>query len=253
MLRLLLPFSKRFILLGSLSTLLFILLFILSSCEEKTEETQVDLQVRFTPGGDLFDAATVYTINGTAVQFNVLRFYMSGIYLEDVAGNPVSTDAYILAQPNDPPYLLGNVQPQAYTALNFNVGIDAATNILDPTQYGSANPLAPQAPNMHWDWTSGYIFLRIDGIYDGDGDGTPDSGNGFEVHLGSDNFLSTLSIPGSFGGDDSEALTLTLNYDPLELFTGIDFPTVNTTHTMDNLPMAMQVKDNMPLAFSLTP
>jgi len=244
-----LPFTSRFSFLLGLAALVFTF----SSCDKETDDTQVELQVRFTPGGDLFDPATIYTINGTAVQFNTLRFYLSGIQLEDVAGNPVSTDAYILAQPNDPAYSLGGVPPQAYTAFNFNVGIDSATNHLDPTQYASSNPLAPQSPNMHWSWTSGYIFLRIDGIYDGDGDGTPDSGNGFEVHLGADNFLSTLSIPGSFGGDDSETLTLTLNYDPLALFTGIDFPTVNTTHTMDNMPMAMQVKANIPAAFALAP
>ncbi|MBI1193230.1 MAG: hypothetical protein GC205_08655 [Bacteroidetes bacterium] len=244
-----LPAAQRFGLLGGLIAVLSLF----PSCDEETDDTPVELQVRFTPGGALFNPATIYTINGTAVQFNTLRFYLSGIQLEDIAGNTVSTNAYVLAQPNDDAYSLGNVPPQAYTAFNFNVGIDSATNHLDPTQYASSNPLAPQSPNMHWSWTSGYIFLRIDGIYDGDGDGTPESGSGFEVHLGADNFLSTLSIPGSFGGDDAETLTLTLNYDPLALFTSIDFPTVNTTHTMDNLPMAMQVKANIPAAFSLVP
>jgi len=242
-----LPSITRLSLLLSMTALFFTF----SSCDKDTEETLVELKVNFTPGGNLFDPAAVYTINGTAVQFNALRFYLSGLTLEDIAGNPVSTDAYVLAQPNDAAYALGSVPPQAYTALTFDVGIDSVTNHLDPTQYASSNPLAPQSPNMHWSWTSGYIFVRIDGIYDADGDGTPDSGSGFEVHLGSDNFLSSVRLPGTYTAEEEGTLTITLNYDPLALFTDVDFPTVNTTHTMDNMPMAMQVRNNMAAAFTL--
>lgn len=236
--------------------LLALTLGTLSSCEDDPividpTVAALNIQVRFAPGGQTFQPGDTYTINGTAVKFNALRFYMTGIGLEDVAGNLISSDVVILAEPGQASYPAGEVIPQAYTRLKGNIGIDPVTNHEDPTQYTSDNPLALQSPNMHWSWTSGYIFLRIDGIYDGDGDNIPDEGNGFEVHLGSDNFLTGLDMPISIGSDQSESITVKMVYDPLALFTGVDFPTVNTTHTMDNMPMAMTVKANIPSAFTI--
>ncbi len=224
----------------------------LSSCEkENNDDLLLYTNVLFSPGGQPFQSTDVYTINGTAVQFSVLRFHMSGIGLQDVSGQWQYSDAYILAQPGQTRYEAGTFPPQQYTAFRFDVGVDSSKNFLDPTEYDSDNPLAPQSPSMHWSWTSGYIFLRIDGIYDGDGDGTPDPANGFEVHLGLGNFLSEIAGSGTFGADDAEEAEVTINFDPLKLFTGVDFPTVNTTHTMDNMPMAMQVRSNMASAFTV--
>ncbi len=228
-----------------------------SSCDEDAKTADLDLHVRFAPGGVTFEAGETYFVNatavdnGTAVQFTTLRVYFSGFGLTDLAGNTEYSNAYVLAEPGSDHYFLGKVPSQAYSNFAFNIGIDSVTNHLDPTQYGSDNPLALQSPNMHWSWTSGYIFLRIDGIYDGDGDNIPDAANGFEVHLGTDNFLSNLNIPGTFGDAEAEEISIDLVYDPLVLFQGVNFPADNTTHTMDNMPMAMQVKDRIQDAITL--
>ncbi len=226
---------------------------LLPSCDKDKGLADLNLQIRFTPGGADFASDQVYQINGTAVKFNVLRFYMSEMGLVDASGDQLKVETYILAQPGQQDYDAGQVLPQTYSAFGFSLGIDSLTNHADPTQYGSSNPLAPQSPSMHWSWASGYIFVRIDGIYDGDGDGIPDPGNGFEVHLGTDAFLADMEFSGSFGSDDAEQINIGIAFDPLVLFDGVDFPAVNTTHTMDNMPMAMQVRNNIPQAFSMQP
>lgn len=222
-----------------------------SSCKKDGKTAEVFLSVRVAPDGNTFQAGDTYSINGTAVQFTGLQAYFSGLALEDIAGNRYTLDPVQLIQPDMGEISVGELNRDAYTRLVFNIGIDSFTNHLDPNVYPSSSPLAPQSPNMHWGWTSGYIFLRIDGIYDNNGDGTPDAGSEFNVHLGTDMFLTEVSLPATLGGEDEETIGLPLIFDPIVLFDGVDFPTDNTTHTMDNMPMAMQIRANIPDAFQL--
>jgi hypothetical protein len=150
--------------------------------------------------------------------------------------------------------VVGQVENGDYSSFTFNLGIDSVANHADPSTYPVDNVLAPQSPNHHWSWASGYIFLRIDGMFDGDGDGTPETA--FETHLGTDNFYTPLTLTGNVEGHDDH-VHVTLVFDPIALYDGIDFGAnaaddmTFTTHTMDNMAMAMAIRANFANAFSL--
>ncbi len=223
-----------------------------SSCD-KDELIDLLVEVRMAPGGMDYSPSSTYTINGTAVSFSTLRFYMHDPGVSD-GTTTMSTDAYVLAAPSSAPVMVGQVFNDDYDYFTFNLGIDSVTNHADPSTYVSSSVLAPQTPNMHWSWSSGYIFLRIDGMFDADGDGTPESP--FETHLGTDNFYTPIMVSGNVE-DDGDHLHVELVFDPIKLFDGFAFasdpsdPMTVTTHTMDNMPLAMTMRGNLSSAFSL--
>lgn len=229
------------------------LLFGASSCDDDPEIVDLLLEVKMMPGGTDYSPTATYTINGKAVSFSTLRFYLHDPAVSD-GSTSYSTDAYVLATPGSSTFQVGQVMNQAYSGFTFNFGIDSATNHADPSLYDASNVLAPQSPNMHWSWASGYIFLRIDGQFDSDGDGTPDTD--FEAHLGTDNFYTPITLDGDFEAHDDH-IHVELAFDPIALFDGFDFgadagdPSTHTTHTMDNMPMAMAMRGNLSNAFSL--
>jgi uncharacterized repeat protein (TIGR04052 family) len=80
----------------------------------------------------------------------------------------------------------GTVNPGTYVGLKFDVGVPAASNHLN---YQAANPPLSNSA-MYWSWTSGYKFVKIDGLINR---ATPFT---FNFHLGSTG--CTLATPGDF-------------------------------------------------------
>ena len=89
----------------------------------------------------------------------------------------------------------GTVAPGTYVGLRFDVGVPTASNHLN---YQAANPPLSNSA-MYWSWTTGYKFIKVDGLINR---ATPFT---FNFHLGSTG--CTLATPGDF----STASCTTLN------------------------------------------
>ncbi len=185
-----------------------------------------------------------YTIGGVVAELTYTRFYISNLRLINAAGDEIPapvTHLLILPDPDD--YEIGEIPDGDYTGLRFEIGVDSVTNHSDPTIYEIGDPLGAQFPNMSWGWDIGYIFVRIDGVADSDGDGTPD--DGFELHLGEDEYLATITLdyPITIGEGQENIFHLTADW--AEIFNGVDLATNNTTHTSDNFPLADILFNNL--------
>jgi hypothetical protein len=101
---------------------------------------------------------------------------------------------------------------------------------------------------MHWNWNSGYRFLRIDGKVDTDGDGTMDETMAF--HLGTNNMLQNVSLTAHKDVEKGSNM-LHMEFDLAKLFEGVDLSTDFSTHTMNNPELAAAVRDNIPAAISM--
>lgn len=192
-----------------------------------------------------------YVINGVNTNLNLAQFYVSGITLVDANGNEFKQDGlYLLVQPETEEYAIGDFPAGDYTSVKFDIGIDSATNHGDPSLYPIGDPLGAQTPSMHWGWSFGYIFMRIDGEVDSDGDGTPDPAGAFEMHLGTDHYLASIEVemPISIGQGLENIVHLQADY--TSFFTGVDMVNDNTTHTTDNVTLANLLLDNIYTMFS---
>ncbi len=185
-----------------------------------------------------------YTIGGVVTELTFARFYISNPRLIDSDGNEVSAPVkYLLILPATDDYEIGELPDGSYTGIRFEIGVDSVTNHSDPTQYAVGDPLGAQFPNMSWGWDMGYIFLRIDGVADSDADGVPD--DGFEMHLGGDEYLASVQVdyPITIGDGNENIFHLNANW--AEIFAGVDLANDNTTHTSDNFPLADMLFDNL--------
>jgi hypothetical protein len=131
------------------------------------------------------------------------------------------------------------------------VGVDPVTNAqteMDFTSRQPSDPLSIKDPDMHWNWMTGYKFLRVDGDADTDGDGTVDTGIAY--HIGSDPFLKNYEISKTIplkNGQNTMYFTLDLNI----FFNGVDLSTELDTHTSNNIPLAERLAENMTTAISI--
>lgn len=260
---------------SSLSLIAIATVFVLSSCTKKegcmdqnatnydadaevdmgciydTDGLAVELQMHQYIGGTELIEETQHIINGVATDINLVQFYISGIRLVDAAGTETpATGVYLLVSPEVEEYSIGNLPAGDYTKIRFNVGIDSVTNHADPSVYAIGNPLGAQFPSMHWGWSFGYIFVRIDGEADTDGNGVPDPEGQFEMHQGSDRYLAEIEVdfPVTIAQENENIIHLEANWDTF--FTGVDMANDNTTHVTDNEPLSEVLLENTLNMFS---
>ena len=146
-----------------------------------------------------------YDHDGNAVEITRVQYYLSGIKLTHDAGSTTTlTGTYVLASGNISSYPLDTASLTSLEGVSFDVGVDAATNHLDPTLYAPGHPLGLQSPSMHWGWSAGYRFLVIEGKVDSNGDDVPDAS--FEFHVTADDSYLTpvtaINTSGSLSGSD---------------------------------------------------
>jgi len=225
---------------------------ILISCSDddgdSAQNISVDLNVQMRVGAETLTEGNIYNFNGTTFQVDVARFYLGNISLS--GNNTFEDDTYYVVSENNRSFNLGELEEGNYT-FSYGIGIDAENNDQttdDFTSRPTGDPLAVQEPEMHWNWMSGYKFLRIDGIVDTDGDGQVDTPIWF--HLGTDAFFSTLT------GNDQINLTaedndITIRFDLDRLLEGIEISSGATTRVMDNRPLADQLFANYTSAFQI--
>lgn len=254
------------------SLLLFVgALFVVTGCEEDDDNEntittpttpttgQASFALHFHPmaGSADFSYNTTYaTSNGDQMQFTLSQFYISELSLwKDPAGTDQHkvADSYALVKPDQMMYPMGDIPAGTYYGVSFNVGIDSVTNHLDPATYDATNPLAPQVPTMHWSWNSGYRFITVEGMYDPSATvGNPIT-ESFEMHIGMDALLRTVTLQKPFTITDGQASEFMIMVDHLEFLNAVDLVTDNSTHTMDNMPLATLVADNTSSVFSAAP
>lgn len=138
---------------------------------------------------------------GSDFQVTRLQYYISNIILHhDGIQTPVSNKFILVDASIATNELLGNFNVTTLDSISFGIGIGSAENHLDPTLYAASNPLAPQAPSMHWGWTSGYRFVAFEGV---SGASMSDV---FQMHaLGDNNYkIKTIVTPGNLVNNDLE-------------------------------------------------
>ena len=175
-------------------------------------QTDLNLRLNHTFDGDYFQYGTVYQLDGYAVEFSRVQYYLSGWEVTHDGGQTLALpDAYILASGNISDYSLGQENITTLEGVTFDLGVDSLRNNMGTDNWSSGHPLAAQTPSMDWSWPDGYFFWTIDGKVDGDNDGIPDLH--FQLHGMGDHLLTDVN---GFNG-----LNLTGNTVTIELFVNI--------------------------------
>ena len=102
---------------------------------------------------------------GRHISVQAPQLFISGIVLKNTAGGSVSiSDAHILTGLDSADYFIGSAPPGTYNSISFFVGLDAATNVVDPSLFIPTGYVA--AASMALNSTQGYMAMKINGSYD---------------------------------------------------------------------------------------
>ncbi len=153
------------------------------------------------------------TQEGYDIKFSEIRFYM-----EDVRnGSTQLIDAGLFDYRARGTVLFrAEGKGSDFGSLQANLGVGAANNHSDPSAFPSESMLnILNANDMHWNWSPGYIFVKVEAKVDTIPDGTPLFNHNVVLHAGLDPNLQTLSFENltwtTTGNDDVLRLKLDMS------------------------------------------
>jgi hypothetical protein len=190
----------------------------------------------------------IYDYKGKKVRFTKWSFFASSIYgpIEIIPGSFTEgkenlhynstfydfsdlTDS-INAQKGITQTVLSSVGSKE--KFNMSIGVERSKNLKKPKDFNSSNPLS-DAGNYWDDWNS-YIFTKLEGLMDKDGDGKFETG--ITIHTGGNEVYQTLTFTKNVVVNISETTTINGDLNLNKLLNGIDLTTVNSSHQTGDLP-----------------
>lgn len=188
------------------------------------------LDMQTTAGSTPFALLQSMT-SGSGVEYRIsaIKFFISRVWLVNAKGDtvrPKLLDSALAPMPYNvqlvdyekPSTLKLRFETTAtnYTALGFNIGIPVIGDAGDSLNHGDAS--TRQAPldvdnGMYWSWNPGYIFFRIEGRANVNGEWVT-----FFYHVGSDERLMGINQQVALKVDTTNSSTATLGVDINRLF-----------------------------------
>lgn len=216
-------------------------------------ESTLKMHVHSTFNGSNFSYGSDFTLpSGRKIKLDIARFYMSNFRLVNGSTETPLADVYRQYVPTMEHYDLGTVNAGTYTGFRFDIGVDSSANFNDPSTWPDAHALSSSSSTHdHWSWNTGYVFMKLEGSVDSTAAMNGTTNAPFVYHVGTMNFLRTVDLAVNFTVPESGEGEVHLNVDIAKFFDGIDLTSEFDTHTMNNMPLAGMVADNIQSAIDL--
>lgn len=195
-----------------------------------------------------------YTMGNLSVKFENLTFYFSDIKLTDKDGASVNLSDVEFVQLNSfdqegaesgQSIIFSDLKTGSYPKINFSIGVPEDLNAMDPGDFGVADPLG--RTDHYWEPWASYIFAKIEGNADTDGDGVFDLK--FFYHTGSDALFRSFEVNKSIVIENDAITSFELRVDYNELLKNedgsyFDIVTFPRNHNPDDLEAITQLVNN---------
>jgi hypothetical protein len=201
--------------------------------------------------------------DSTWVNLTTFRFYVSNVELTNATGEVIKVgdvgiiDLDTFKSPvssfHAERFIKVDTKRQNFIKVKFDLGVAESVNFTDPTTYANTHPLGVQL-FQHWSWSTGYIFIKMEGSSDTDRNGVIDMNDAnFLIHTGTTPlYRSNVSIEKnvSMQGNGTDEFTVNINFAKVFRTPGNTIDLSNAmSHTMNNMPLAVQFSDLMVNAF----
>lgn len=229
------------------STIIYLILglflFSFQSCKEKEDDfeseqqdtsnyVKIDVQPVFDTEDLLLDS--IYTTQeGYKIKFTDIKFF-----LEDIKNvNNQMIDAGLFDYRSRGTTLLNTIgKADDFMNLTANLGVGPSNNHSDPTTFPNSSMLnISNADDMHWNWSPGYIFVKIEAKADTIPDATTLFNHNIVFHAGQDVNMQTISFNNLTWNKVGNQETLYLKLDMAKFLNGtqiIDVKDEFSTHSM---------------------
>ena len=166
--------------------------------------------------------------NGKQIMFSNLKFFISEVALLEEEGGDEALLAEIqyvnfssnttLEEAERPIRFSLAIPSGKYKALKIGIGVPADLNNENYSQYGASHPLRTNSGEFWSGWDS-FIFMKINGTYDVDGN---DIGNGTDAslghHLGGNQFYRLISLNKPITLEPNKSFDLNIVIDLAKLY-----------------------------------
>ncbi len=226
----------------------FLILAFAVSCGEE-EGMDVTINFRLTYDGEPLVMTHDYVYpDGKTIRFNRFSFFVSEVTLNDGDRSIVAREVDFLELTRSHldvnsarkgfAYELGSHSLKSIKDISFNIGLTEDQNKTVPADYVSGDVLA--RPGEYWLAWDSFIFFKIEGFIDLDGDNDPETN--VALHVGSDLSmrhvgLSTNDIDGSI----SIVIDVKDIFERGQLYTIAENPQI---HSLSQLPFATFLAEN---------
>ena len=177
---------------------LFSSVFLFSSCETDEEPTgitsTVDIRFRALADGQPYEMNERIMFDGKEISISNLRFFISDlVLLKGTLEAEVKDLDFVNFTENNTTSIAANqgitvsddaIPLDTYDGLKFGIGVPSDLNALTPSDFSPSHPLSIE----HWTSWDSYIFHKIEGRYDNDGDPTTLE-SAFVYHVGLDEYF----------------------------------------------------------------
>lgn len=230
----------------------FIMMLFLGSCKKKETYHQLTINIDhvFNDQAFQFNDLSLQNQAGNLLSFYTFKYLISGIELvQSDGGSLVLENSYAFIDPvnNRTNFVLDSIPEGDYTAIKMTIGLDDATNKSNPNLYAANHPLSPTLNDMHWDWSSGYIFLTMEGQYKADANAN--STSAFSYHIAFDENRMPFDFTNlnlTLAGEESS--TLSLQLDLADIFNApnvINIDNGNVSHSSGDNGLANNISTNV--------
>jgi len=234
----------------------------LGSCSDTDESSALNLDFTLTYDNEplvSFDERQ-YPLDYT-VFFTKYSMYMSDITLissegsvklADVAFVDLLRDAVDVSSATAGQRLsFTEVPKRSYDGISFNIGVPANVNTTSPVDYDPTTPLGNNSE--YWAGWESYVFHKIEGQMDEDGDGVTDTS--VALHMGSNDAFRSIrvNVPINISEDQEN---LRINFDILDALSiqgsFFDFMETRQIHSLEVLPRTFPLLDSTTGAVEVT-
>lgn len=241
------------------AALLFTILCTSSKCKDDvvtpTPKGSIEWSIKAKFNEQPFQLNKIYNYNGKKVRFSRLSFYVSNLYTSynPVGLTPVDVAILVIDFKDIDDSVkaakglilnLNSIPSGDKKAFNLNIGVSSDLNSKKPKDYPSTNPLSETS--NYWDAWNSYIFFKLEGSLDKDGDGQFETG--ITLHAGGNEVYQSMSFPKTFTIKENETTPLSMELDLNKLINGIDIETYNSTHQIGDLPTMKKMMGNFQTA-----
>ncbi|MBT8229803.1 MAG: hypothetical protein KJO50_06040 [Bacteroidia bacterium] len=226
----------------------------LSSCGD--DPTDLTMNFKLEYGGEPLVMFDEYSYpDGKTMNFTRFSFYISELaIIKDGNSTEIKDVDYIdltmynidnEASETGYDYIIRDLEDVDFDAISFNIGLTPEMNSTVPADYNSSNPLS--LSGEYWlNWES-YIFAKIEGNIDLDGDGSLETG--VALHLGSDPILRNIRFD-NLDGDNEVDIVIDLK-DVFDDGSVYDIASTPRIHSLSQIEQATELIDNLVQSFRL--
>ena len=183
--------------------------------------------------------------------FSLTRFdgLLSELALQRTNGTWLESDAWHVFFSEEQQRLTAmadGLPPEPFQAIRFRVGVDAKTDRSDPQAWPPGHPLHPDVNGLHWGWSSGYVFLAMEGHWES----APGKRDGFSYHLAGAETPMMVELPVQLSG--AQSATIVLAFDVAQILDDGDVVREATsTHSRAGDDLAQRLKVKVRRAFAV--